>query len=67
MTKQEQTRRSAQLLKLSSTDARRVLRRIHDVLWPAVDPDREWSLDTLEDIAREFAIVLPPDPTTRIG
>jgi replication-associated recombination protein RarA len=67
MTKKEQTARSAQLLELSGADARRALQRIHDILWPAKDPDREWSPDTLEDIAQEFSALLPPEPTTRLG
>jgi hypothetical protein len=67
MTKKEQTARSAQLLELSGDDARRALRQIHDVLWPAKDPDREWSPDTLEEIAGVFSGLLPVEPTTRIG
>ena len=67
MTRKEQATRSALLLKVSGNEARRALRRIHDVLWPAQDPDREWSPDTLEDIAQEFSALLPPEPTTRLG
>jgi hypothetical protein len=67
MTNQEQATRGLRINGLSSNDARRALRRIHDVLWPAEDPDREWSPDTLEDIAQVFSAILPAEPTTRIG
>ena len=32
---------------------------IHNLLWPASDPDREWSPDTLEAIGAMFQAALP--------
>jgi hypothetical protein len=36
--------------RLTATDARRLLKSVREILWPARDPDEQWSPDTIAAI-----------------
>lgn len=34
-----------------TTTPHKALRRLQEILWPLLDPDRAWSADTMHDVA----------------
>lgn len=48
--------RFAQPESLRETYEEKILERLRDILWPPGDPDRQWSADTICEIADELVV-----------
>ena len=49
-------RRRVEPARLRETYEEKILERLRDILWPPGDPDRQWSADTICEIADELVV-----------